>query len=76
LINKKNQFYLDYTYIFGVFSQSCYTTDNIIQSSSLFSYKGNIYDMSSFIHPKNVNINKLIGKDLETFVNENSLSFH
>ena len=64
------------TYILGSFSLNCYTNNIIANSNSLFSYKGNVYDLTNYIHPKCVNISKLIGNDLEIYINSNSLSFH
>ena len=64
------------TYILGSFSLNCYTNNIIANSNSLFSYKGNVYDLTNYIHPKGVNISKLIGNDLEIYINSNSLSFH
>jgi len=61
-------------YIFGV--NSCFIKNYVDNSKGLFSYNGNVYDMSNFIHPKGVNINKLIGNDLSDFVNSKKLSFH
>ena len=58
------------------YAQNCFTNIEVTNSNKLFSYKGDVYDISNYNHPKKVNIDKLIGNDLSEFVNSNKLSFH
>jgi len=64
------------TYILGVLSINCYTNNDVTNSNVLFNYKGQVYDLSNYDHPKNIKIDTIIGKDLENFVNSDTLSFH
>ena len=56
---------------------ACYTETDIIGSKTLFTYKGDVYDVTDYDHPGGQNdIEKLVGNDLSAFVNSNKLSFH
>lgn len=58
-------------------SAQCLTQTNVMTSTNLFSYKGNVYDATGYNHPGGQRyITNLIGKDLETFVNANNYGFH
>jgi hypothetical protein len=64
-------------FINNSFAVNCYVNNDVITSNILFSYKGKVYDSTGYKHPGGKNdINRLIGNDLETFVNENKYSFH
>lgn len=62
--------------ILGVSAQ-CLTQANVMMSTNLFSYKGNVYDATGYNHPGGQRyITNLIGNDLETFINANNYGFH
>ena len=64
-------------YIVSAFATNCFTPTDISNSDKLFSYKGKVYDSTGYNHPGGKNdIKKLIGNDLEDFVDSNSESFH
>ena len=68
------------TFIFSSLTQGvskCYIQSDVTNSNSLFSYKGNVYDTTNYVHPGGqAKIKILIGNDLADFVNANSYSFH
>jgi len=60
-----------------VVAQVCFTQQQIQTSTSLFSYKGNVYDITNYDHPGGAaKLSLTIGKDLEDFVNLPEYSFH
>ena len=60
-----------------VLSDKCFTQNDINGSNKLFTYKGDVYNMSGYNHPGGENsLTKLAGNDLSEFVNSNSDSFH
>lgn len=65
------------TYFVGSLSAVCYYQPDITNSNILFTYKGNVYDVTGYDHPGGQGpMNQLVGNDLELFVNANSKSFH
>lgn len=65
------------TYFVGSLSAVCYYQPDITNSNILFTYKGNVYDITGYKHPGGQGpMNQLVGNDLELFVNANSKSFH
>jgi hypothetical protein len=60
-----------------VFSETCFTQQQIHTSASLFTYKGNVYDASNYNHPGGKSKLRLtIGNSLENFVNLPKYDFH
>ena len=58
-------------------SQKCFERTDIINSQTLFTYQGNVYDITNYNHPggKN-NLLLVVGKSLETFVQQPKYDFH
>jgi hypothetical protein len=60
-----------------VVAQVCFTQQQVQTSTSLFSYKGNVYDITNYEHPGGAeNLSLTIGGALEDFVNLPQYSFH
>lgn len=65
------------TYFLSVFSQQCFTQNDIITSNKLFSYNGNVYDITGYNHPGGKSdLMKTVGDSLENFVNQPKYKFH
>jgi len=65
------------TCLVSVLSDKCFTQNDINGSDKLFTYKGDVYNMTGYNHPGGKNsLTKLAGNDLSEFVNSNSDSFH
>ena len=64
-------------YFLNVFSQKCFIQTDITNSNNLFSYNGNVYDITNYNHPGGKTIQmKTVGDSLEKYVNQQSYSFH
>ena len=60
-----------------VYSQVCFTQQQVQTSNNLFTYKGNVYDITNYNHPGGAaKLSLTIGKSLENFVNLPQYSFH
>jgi len=64
-------FFITYTY-----AQRCFINTDIINSQTLFSYQGNVYDITNFNHPGGNIIRQTIGNPLENYVNPQKYAFH
>ena len=68
---------LSTSYFFKVFSQKCFIQTDITNSNNLFSYNGNVYDITNYNHPGGKTLQmKTVGDSLEKYVNQQSYSFH
>ena len=60
-----------------VASQVCFTQQQVQTSTALFTYQGNVYDITNYNHPGGATkLNLVIGGALEDFVNLPQYSFH
>ena len=58
-------------------SQLCFTQQQVQTSNNLFSYKGNVYDITNYNHPGGAaKLSLTIGNSLENFVNLPQYKFH
>ena len=58
-------------------SQLCFTQQQVQTSNILFSYKGNVYDITNYNHPGGAaKLSLTIGNSLENFVNLPQYKFH
>ena len=58
-------------------SQICFTQQQVQTSNNLFSYKGNVYDITNYNHPGGAaKLSLTIGNSLENFVNLPQYKFH
>ena len=58
-------------------AQKCFVRTNIINSQTLFTYQGNVYDITNYSHPGGKNTLLLaVGNSLETFVQQPKYAFH
>jgi len=58
-------------------AQKCFVNTDITNSQTLFTYQGNVYDITNYNHPGGINtIKQTVGTALEPFVNQPRYSFH
>jgi hypothetical protein len=58
-------------------SQKCFVNNDIINSNNLFTYQGNVYDITNYNHPGGQGtLNQAVGNALENFVNMPKYDFH
>jgi len=61
----------------SVNAQKCFTNSDIINSKSLFTYKGGVYDITGYNHPAGSStLKQTVGLPLEDFVNLPRYDFH
>lgn len=64
-------------FVISVSSQRCFVLTDIMNSQSLFTYQGNVYDIANYVHPGGRNsISQVIGTELEPFLQQPRYSFH
>ena len=60
-----------------VYSQTCFTQQQVETSTNLFTYQGNVYDVTNYDHPGGAaKLSLTIGGALEDFVNLPQYRFH
>ncbi len=58
-------------------SQKCFVNNDIVNSNNLFTYQGNVYDITNYNHPGGKGtLQQTVGKALEDFVNMPKYDFH
>ena len=58
-------------------SQKCFINNDIVNSNNLFTYIGNVYDITNYNHPGGEKtLQRTVGTSLETFVNMQKYDFH
>ena len=58
-------------------SQKCFVKNDVVNSNKLFTYQGNVYDITGYNHPGGqVDLEKTLGNALEDFVNLPEYDFH
>ena len=58
-------------------SQKCFVNNDIVNSNNLFTYMGNVYDITNYNHPGGqTTLQRTVGTSLETFVNMPKYNFH
>ena len=64
-------------FVISVSSQRCFVMTDVINSQSLFTYQGNVYDIANYVHPGGRNsISQVVGTSLEPFLQQPRYSFH
>ena len=64
-------------YFLSAFSQQCFTDNDVLTSNKLFSYNGNVYDITGYNHPGGqATLIRTVGGSLETYVNQPKYIFH
>jgi len=57
--------------------QKCFVNNDIVNSNNLFTYNGNVYDITNYNHPGGKGtLKKTVGNALEDFVNIPKYDFH
>ena len=73
----KNIFLLWSSLIYSIFATNCYTSNDILNSNKLFSYKNNVYDITGYNHPGGKSdLLKTISIDASVFFNQSKYKFH
>jgi len=57
-------------------SQKCFINNDIVNSNNLFTYMGNVYDITNYNHPGGQTLQITVGTCLETFINMQKYDFH
>jgi len=64
-------------FILSVSSQRCFIMTDVMNSQSLFTYQGNVYDIVNYVHPGGrTAISQVVGTALEPFLQQPRYSFH